>query len=102
MNETQLAALKADIVTGMGLPWNWHVSTFIVYKAALWGDLMPVDPPVTGEPDIEFAKAVALELATQFIAMRTDNDGVRYEYMHPDEVVLRATETERLIREAYE
>ncbi len=92
----------ADIVTGMGLPWNWHVSTFIVYKAALWGDLMPVDPPVTGEPDIEFAKAVALELATKFIAMRTDNDGVRYEYMQPDEVVLRATETERLIREAYE
>lgn len=31
----------ADIVTGMGLPWNWHVSTFIVYQAVKWGDLQP-------------------------------------------------------------
>lgn len=92
----------ADIVTGMGLPWNWHVSTFIVYKAALWGDLMPVDPPVTGEPDIEFAKAVALELATQFVTIRNDSNGVYYEYMQPDEVVGRATAIERLLREAYE
>lgn len=92
----------SDIVTGMGLPWNWHVSTFVVYKAVLWGDLVPVDPPATGEPDIEFAKAVALELTTQFVAIRNDSNGVYYEIMSPEEVVLRATETERLLREAYE
>lgn len=91
----------ADIVTGMGLPWNWHVSTFVVYKAALWGEIAPVEPP-TGEPDTEFAKAVALELAAQFVAMRNDANGIYYEYMQPDEVVGRATEIERLLREAYE
>lgn len=39
---TKLSNLSAaDIVTGMGLPWNWHVSTFIVYQAVKWGDLQP-------------------------------------------------------------
>lgn len=31
----------SDIVTGMGLPWRWHVSTFIVYEAQRWGDILP-------------------------------------------------------------
>lgn len=31
----------SDLVTGMGLPWKWHVSTFIVYQAVRWGDLQP-------------------------------------------------------------
>lgn len=97
----------ADIVTGMGLPWNWHVSTFIVYKAALWGEVAPVEPPVEppigpGVPDIEFAKAVALSLSTQFVAMRNDANGIYYDYMQPEEVATRAVMIEQLLREAYE
>ena len=51
---TKLSDLgAADIVTGMGLPWNWHVSTFIVYQAVNWSDLVPGDPdpdPTPGDP----------------------------------------------------
>lgn len=49
---TKLSDLgAADIVTGMGLPWNWHVSTFIVYQAIRWADLVPVDPdPLPTDP----------------------------------------------------
>lgn len=49
---TKLSDLgAADIVTGMGLPWNWHVSTFIVYQATRWADLVPGDPdPTPGDP----------------------------------------------------
>ena len=51
---TKLSDLgAADIVTGMGLPWNWHVSTFIVYQATRWADLVPGDPdpdPAPGDP----------------------------------------------------
>lgn len=40
----------ADILTGAGLPWNWHVSTFGVWQAIRWGDLHPVDPdPLPGD-----------------------------------------------------
>ena len=92
----------ADIVTGIGLPWNWHVSTFVVYKAVLWGEIAPVEPPVTGTSDVEYAKAVALSLSTQFVAMRNDENGIYYEYMQPDEAVGRAVMIERLLREAYE
>lgn len=39
---TKLSDLgAADIVTGMGLPWNWHVSTFIVYQATRWDAMQP-------------------------------------------------------------
>ena len=49
---TKLSDLgAADIVTGMGLPFNWHVSTFIVYQATRWADLVPGDPdPDPGDP----------------------------------------------------
>ena len=49
---TKLSDLgAADIVTGMGLPWNWHVSTFIVYQAVKWSDIVPSDPdPDPGDP----------------------------------------------------
>ena len=49
---TKLSDLgTADIVTGMGLPWNWHVSTFIVYQAVRWSDLVPGEPdPAPGDP----------------------------------------------------
>lgn len=41
----------ADIVCGMGLPWNWHISTFIVYQAVRWADLVPGDPdPIPSDP----------------------------------------------------
>lgn len=39
---TKLSSLgAADIITGVGLPWNWHVSTFVVYQATKWSDLQP-------------------------------------------------------------
>lgn len=39
---TKLSDLGAsDIITGIGLPWNWHVSTFVVYQAIRWSDLQP-------------------------------------------------------------
>lgn len=97
----------SDVVDGGGLPYNRHVSWFAVWEQMTYADYRtekgdPIAPPATGEPDIEFAKAVALELVTKFTAMRTDGDGVRYGYMQPEEVVGRATMIEQLLREAYE
>lgn len=31
----------SDLVIGPGLPWNWHVSTMIVYQATRWDALQP-------------------------------------------------------------
>lgn len=39
----KLSAVSAsDLVGNIGLPWNWHVATFLVFKATRWGDLQPV------------------------------------------------------------
>lgn len=97
----------ADVVDGGGLPYNRHVSWFAVWEQMTYAEYLvekgdPVEPPVTGEPDTEFTKAVALSLATQFVTMRNDANGVYYDYMQPDEVVGRAVMIERLLREAYE
>lgn len=97
----------ADIVTGMGLPWNWHVSTFIVYQATKWSDLQPtyatlleaLQKTAQKEQRIQFNKNAALQKAifaagyvpnspeyklefggTQYIAQRAerlDTDEVR-------------------------
>ena len=36
---TKLSEVNAsDLVTGMGMPWLWHVSQFIVYRAMRWDE----------------------------------------------------------------
>lgn len=96
-----------DVVDGGGLPYNRHVSWFGVWERMTYAEYLaekadPVEPPIFGAPDVEFAKAIALSLSTQFVAMRNDENGIYYEYMQPEEVVGRATEIERLLRTAYE
>lgn len=31
----------SDLLTGPGMPWNWHVTTCVVYQATEWRDLQP-------------------------------------------------------------
>lgn len=52
----------ADIVTGMGLPWNWHVSTFIVYQATRWDAMQPAYATLREALLGEAAKNWAIEL----------------------------------------
>lgn len=60
-------------------------------------------PPIdTGTPDIEYTKAVAMTLASQFVLISNENQQVQYFYMEPEEVVRRSVEIERCIRAAYE
>lgn len=59
----------SDLVTGMGLPWKWHVSTFIVYQAVRWDSLQPaytsLDEALHGEAQahqvIQFNPSAALQ-----------------------------------------
>lgn len=43
----QPVAPFADMVQGVGLPFRWHVSTFLVWQ---WQTVAPVEPPTPTEP----------------------------------------------------
>lgn len=66
----RLSAIGAsDVVVGIGLPWNWHVSTFVVYQATKWSDLQStyatLEAALQGEAQrnqlIRFNKSAALQ-----------------------------------------
>lgn len=53
--------LNSDTVKGLGLPFRWHVSTFVVFQRIAFDDTdkPPVDPPDGGDNRDELAERVA-------------------------------------------
>lgn len=90
------------VMSGMkgGTPHNGPLHA--LFQLTETGAVTPPDPTDPNAPDIEYTKAVAMTLASQFVQMHNANSYVYYEYMQPEEVVRRAVEIERGIREAYE
>lgn len=61
----------SDIVSGIGLPGNWHVSTFIVYRARPFSAV--VNPPDPGGGAGEYgARLEAIQHAIDVLAGRFD------------------------------